>query len=399
MGGLTIQLASDGSILIGDSSQRGYSFPFATDDWGSDNTITIPYARHLVSPDSNMGVIVRDSDGYDVQCNCRVGGDGTMTIFSQKPFPGNAMIFGGIALLAQGGLLVNPMTAMGDIIYGSDGAGTPAALPIGRQNQVLSVGSGGIPAYRTLGDAAWLNTNIPGGAVQRNGDGEIPSSLLPTNSLTYKGTFGSSTSSTGGDLSTTGVLDGDIYIADTDYSSAVAGKSFLTGQWAIFNGTAWDVIPLQGGTGVPAGTVTAYAGNTVPQGCLPCNGYTLARADYPYLFSAIGTLSNSGGEDNNHFSIPNYNNERRFLQGNASPVTKRNPGLPDIYGTFGVDNNTGAFTAGAFWISRTGAGGAGGNSGNDFEASFRASRYNPIYGASNTVQPPAQDVVFIIKYK
>jgi hypothetical protein len=195
------------------------------------------------------------------------------------------------------------------------------------------------------------------------------------------------------------VLDGDLYIADSDYSSPVAGKSFLTGQWAIFNGTAWDVIPLQGGTGVPAGTVTAYAGNAVPQGYLPCNGYTLARADYPYLFSAIGTLYNSGQEDANHFSIPNYNNERRFLQGNTSPATKRNPGLPDIYGTFGVDNNTGAVATGAFWISRSGVGGADGNSGNDFQASFRASRYNPIYGASNTVQPPAQDVIFIIKYK
>jgi hypothetical protein len=99
-------------------------------------------------------------------------------------------------------------------------------------------------------------------------------------------------------------MDRDIYIADSDYSSVVAGKSFLTGQWAIFNGTAWDVILIQGGTGVPAGTVIAYAGNTTPQGYLPCNGYTLATAEYPYLFASIGTLYNSGQEDVDHFSIP-----------------------------------------------------------------------------------------------
>jgi microcystin-dependent protein len=307
------------------------------------------------------------------------------------------MVYGGSAATAAN--MVNPMTQVGDIIYSKAGGGIPQRLPIGQQGQILTVGSNGLPAYETPGEAAWLNTNIPGGAVQLNSDGEIPPSLLPINSLTYKGTFGSSTSSTGGDLPTTGVLDGDLYIADSDYSSQVAGKSFLTGQWAIFNGTAWDVVPFAGGTSLPTGSVIAIAGNVTPQGYLPCNGYTIAKSDYPYLFAAIGTLYNSGEEDENHFSIPNYNSERRFLQGNTTAGTKTPPGLPDITGTFGVDNNTGDFTTGAFFISRGGMGGAAGNSSSDFEASFSASRSSPIYGASTTVQPSAQDVIFIIKYK
>jgi hypothetical protein len=29
-------------------------------------------------------------------------------------------------------------------------------------------------------------------------------------------------------------------VADSDYSSTVAGKTFSTGQWAIFNGSSWE---------------------------------------------------------------------------------------------------------------------------------------------------------------
>jgi hypothetical protein len=314
------------------------------------------------------------------------------------------MVYGGSSATAAN--MVNPMTQVGDIIYSQALGGMPQRLPIGQQGQILTVSSDGLPTYQTPGDAAWLNTNIPGGAVQLNSDGEIPHSLLPFNSLTYKGTFGSSSSSTGGDLPTTGILDGDLYIADSDYSSAVAGKSFLTGQWAIFNGTAWDAVPLQGGTGVPAGTVIAIAGNTIPQGYLPCNGYTLPRADYPYLFAAIGTLYNSGSEDIDHFSIPNYNSERRFLQASTSAGTKTAPGLPELSGylsnVWQRNQNPSTLASGVFknvtfnsWNIEGGA--QAYSSFNDIQ--MQASWHNTIYGNSTTVQPKAQNVIFIIKYK
>jgi hypothetical protein len=74
---------------------------------------------------------------------------------------------------------------------------------------VLCVDSKGGPGYTSLGDAAWLRINIAGDAIQLNNEVEIPSEHLSVNSMTYKGTFGSFSSATSGDLPTFNVLDSD----------------------------------------------------------------------------------------------------------------------------------------------------------------------------------------------
>lgn len=53
--------------------------------------------------------------------------------------------------------------------------------------------------------------------------------------------------------------------------------------------------------GVPPGSITSYAGNTVPSGWLLCDGSTLNKNDYPELFSAIGYIYGGSGES---FMIP-----------------------------------------------------------------------------------------------
>lgn len=53
--------------------------------------------------------------------------------------------------LASG--LSNPMTATGDIIYSSDGSGTPAALAAGSDGEVLTLASG-IPSWAAAGGAS-----------------------------------------------------------------------------------------------------------------------------------------------------------------------------------------------------------------------------------------------------
>lgn len=53
--------------------------------------------------------------------------------------------------------------------------------------------------------------------------------------------------------------------------------------------------------GLPPGSITSYAGATVPSGWLLCDGATLNKADYPELFSAIGYIYGGTGES---FKLP-----------------------------------------------------------------------------------------------
>ncbi|HEX6786948.1 MAG TPA: phage tail protein [Acidimicrobiales bacterium] len=53
----------------------------------------------------------------------------------------------------------------------------------------------------------------------------------------------------------------------------------------------------------PPGAVVAYAGPVWPVGWLPCDGRSVARADYPRLFAAIGVTW--GAVDGASFNVPN----------------------------------------------------------------------------------------------
>jgi microcystin-dependent protein len=72
------------------------------------------------------------------------------------------------------------------------------------------------------------------------------------------------------------------------------------------------------GNGVPTGSVISFLGNTIPSGWLLCNGQALSSAEYPLLFSLLGTvfgdgstgINGGGGKD---FNLPDYRGE--FLRG------------------------------------------------------------------------------------
>ncbi|MBR1626465.1 MAG: tail fiber protein [Bacteroidales bacterium] len=139
--------------------------------------------------------------------------------------------------------------------------------------------------------------------------------------------------------------------------------------------------------------------NIVPDDCLACDGYVLKIIDYKKLHSVIGTYFNTGGEAEDEFRIPDYNITHRFLQPSKEVGVKIEAGLPNITGDFTCRsvNASGCFTsvyssAGqAYWN----------NVNNDpyHVKKFNASLSNVIYGNSNTVQPPSQNVHICIKYK
>ena len=155
--------------------------------------------------------------------------------------------------------------------------------------------------------------------------------------------------------------------------------------------------------GTPVGCIFPFAGINLPVGYLRCNGASYKVADYPDLYAVIG---NTYGGDTQNFNVPNLID--KFIQGSTTSGTIKEAGLPNITG------ETRYISESCIWSSEpTGAF-------NGFHANkskeinnvalsedknygyyfiFDASRCSTIYGKSNTVQPPALTMVYIIKAK
>lgn len=97
-------------------------------------------------------------------------------------------------------------------------------------------------------------------------------------------------------------------LLDGDDIPIQGAPSVLVGQLAagqrvqcVIQGLRVTIIGKTGGQ-TPAGVIVSYAGATAPPGWLLCDGRSLARADYPALFAAIGTQY--GAPDGSTFLIP-----------------------------------------------------------------------------------------------
>lgn len=153
------------------------------------------------------------------------------------------------------------------------------------------------------------------------------------------------------------------------------------------------------GTLVDTGFIQSYAGTTVPDGWLACNGAAVSRTTYAALFAAISTTYGSG-DGSTTFNLPNLNNGS-FLEGSNTAGTVKSAGLPNITGSHGVSTDTNAnpsLISGAFsYSSASGAHGGDCDQGTG-KIIFDASKSNAIYGGSDTVQPKSVTVKFCIKY-
>jgi len=76
---------------------------------------------------------------------------------------------------------------------------------------------------------------------------------------------------------------------------------------------------------VPVGTVTAFAGPSLPEECgwLECDGSRISRQKYESLFKAIGTCHGSG-DGVKTFNLPDYRG--RFLRGVDAPASSKRAG-------------------------------------------------------------------------
>ena len=164
-------------------------------------------------------------------------------------------------------------------------------------------------------------------------------------------------------------------------------------KWVLQN-PAKGITPQ---SGVPIGTIEYFAMPTPPAGYLKADGAAVGRQTYPELFETIG-MTFGEGDGSTTFNLPNLID--RFAQGSNTPGQKIEAGLPNIDGEIlqvGVQTNLNA--TGAFFDGVPSSGTYNGHNGNatNRQLKFDASRSNPIYGASNTVQPPALTLLPCIK--
>lgn len=161
----------------------------------------------------------------------------------------------------------------------------------------------------------------------------------------------------------------------------------------------------------PIGTIILYAGQIAPEGYIPCDGRELSRRLYADLFNAIGTTYGKG-DGLYTFNIPDARD--RVPQGASArhPVGKKlEAGLPNIEGGFdfasatgvssNIAGNNSVFT-GALYKYNTGKRRVITISDNSYDGGglgFDASRFNAIYGNSETVQMPAFTTNYYIKAK
>lgn len=119
-------------------------------------------------------------------------------------------------------------------------------------------------------------------------------------------------------ICTTGLIDSDGYIdpdSVTEFTGHTSGgniviDAFEPGFTDVGNTTA-EVAIIKQTTGwtdrmaqfiTPTGLMLPFAGSAAPTNWLLCDGASLLRADYPDLFTVIGTTF--GSVDGTHFNVP-----------------------------------------------------------------------------------------------
>lgn len=177
---------------------------------------------------------------------------------------------------------------------------------------------------------------------------------------------------------------------------SISGKTIT---YTKGNGTTGTITIQDTAYTHPIGTVQMFAGKTIPAGWLLCNGAAISRTTYSALYNVIGTTY-GGGDGRTTFALPNLID--KFVQGAATAGTYKEAGLPNITGSHYMDEIVKYYSIeGTFYFYEPEPrlrSIAGSNNYSSGYLKFDASRSNPIYGKSTTVQPPALTMLPIIKY-
>lgn len=182
-------------------------------------------------------------------------------------------------------------------------------------------------------------------------------------------------------------------------SDLTTATSSFASQVTILNNTVQNLLDYRESF-IPTGAILPFAGGSLPQGFLYCDGSEVLVNDYHDLYTVIGRTF--GGSDSSSFKLPDLRNKTLWGVGSSARGTYLSSALPNIKGEFrlagteGSSAVSGAFSAGA----KGGSYGVGHSSGaKNPLMSFNAHDGNSIYSDdASVVQPPALCLGFVIKY-
>lgn len=194
-------------------------------------------------------------------------------------------------------------------------------------------------------------------------------------------------------------------------------SSFTAKQWeAINSGITAELVAKIGYVNsiLPIGTLMPWLSDNLPVGFLAFDGSEYNISDYPELYNVVKNVPSFHSDTEGKFKIPNL--KGRVLQGADTVIGELiEAGLPNITGRFRhtTTGGEGSEVDGAFSnfpVSGVEANVGGYHPGNGvkFDASKGETKtdgtlkteYEPhVYGNSDTVQPPAFTVRWIIKAK
>ena len=153
---------------------------------------------------------------------------------------------------------------------------------------------------------------------------------------------------------------------------------------------------VEAATNSSVGEVSAFAKDSNPKGYLLCDGRAVSRTEYAELFAEIGTKYGAG-DGKTTFNLPKLT-DGRFIEGSTTAGTYHEAGLPNITGyADGLSIDTNFPSGGALYFDEPNGVGTGSSDGGNGRTYFDASRSNPIYGKSTTVQPNALTMRYYIK--
>ena len=219
------------------------------------------------------------------------------------------------------------------------------------------------------------------------------------------------------DIVNLGALNAKITALNLAQYVTKAGNQTITGQITFsqpvvgVNGTANNHLitkaqfdaGLKGAGGVPVGSLVPFAGKSIPNGYLLCNGAAVSRTTYSALFAVIGTTYGAG-DGSKTFTLPDFRN--RFIEGSTTAGTRKNAGLPnitgyatqkDFFGRYESRFNPQSFGAFSLVQGQNGNAPSSQNSGYSIKLDFNAHRSSSIYSNSSTVQPASITSLILIK--